>query len=52
MVKSLMSNLTPAEILLEINKIRLENNLPKDEKVKPLGVYELNDLPKIPSSWK
>jgi len=46
-----MKNKTPEEILVEINKLRENENLIKDEKVKPLSDYEISRLPKIPDNW-
>ena len=45
-------NLTPDEILNEIARIRKENNLPKDERVKELSKFEIDNLPSIPDNWK
>ena len=45
-------NLTPDEILNEIDKIRKERNLPKDERVKELSKFEIDNLPTIPDNWK
>lgn len=47
-----MTNMTPDEILDEIEKIRIRDNLPKDEKVKPLSDMEISRLPIIPNGWK
>lgn len=46
-----MNNMTPEEILVEIDKLREKENLVKDEKVKPLSEYEISRLPKIPNDW-
>ena len=45
-------NLTPNEILIEIEKIRKTKHLPKDEKIKGLSKFEIDSLPEIPKEWK
>lgn len=47
-----MNNMTPDEILDEIERLRKSNNILKDEKVKPLSDYEISRLPKVPTEWK
>lgn len=47
-----MKNLTPDEILEEIEKIRISNNWLKDEKSQPLNKTEIAALPSIPKDWK
>ena len=47
-----MNNMTPDEILVEIDKIRTKNKWMKDEKSKPLNDNEISSLPLIPNGWK
>ena len=47
-----MKNLTPDEILNEIEKIRISNNWLNDEKSQPLNKTEIAALPRIPKDWK
>ncbi len=45
------NNLYPLEILEEIERVRLDKNLPLDEKRKKLSLFELKELRSIPEDW-
>ena len=39
------------DILIKIEKLRLKDNILKDEKVRPLSLIDINSLPKLPDNW-
>ena len=44
--------MSPDEIVSAIEEMRVKENLPKDEKVKPLTQKEIASMRKLPEGWK
>ena len=47
----MMRDIEAKDILSEIEKIRISDNLPKDEKIEPLDKWDIDNLPTLPEGW-